>query len=81
MGLYDLILLRRGSKGVLVKKMQGALALDDDGKFGPGTEKSVRDYQEKNELEVDGLAGPAALWASVGESTEGTLDKLKSLFS
>jgi peptidoglycan hydrolase-like protein with peptidoglycan-binding domain len=100
MGLYDLILLRRGSKGGLVKKMQAALEIDDDGKFGAGTEKSVREYQEKNELEVDGLAGPqsllklgvlgpeaeaaakgAALWASVGESTEGTLDKLKSLFS
>ncbi len=99
MGLYDLVLLRRGSKGGLVKKMQGALGIDDDGKFGKGTETSVRTYQENNGLEVDGLAGPAtlvklgvlgpeaeaaakgaALWASVGESTDGTFDKLKSLF-
>ncbi len=99
MGLYDLVLLRRGSKGALVKKMQAALGVGDDGKFGPGTEKSVRTYQEQNELDVDGLAGPktlvklgvlgpeaelaakgAELWAAVGESTEGTLDKLKSLF-
>ncbi len=100
MGLYELILLKRGSKGALVAKMQGALEIDDDGKFGPGTEKSGRAYQTRNDLEVDGRAAPttltkmgvlgpeaeaaakgAALWASVSENTEGTLDKLKSLFT
>ena len=29
-----------------------------DGTYGPGTEQAVRDFQERNGLEVDGIAGP-----------------------
>jgi peptidoglycan hydrolase-like protein with peptidoglycan-binding domain len=29
--------------------------------FGPGTEKEVREYQQKNGLAADGAAGPATL--------------------
>ena len=32
-----------------------------DGNFGPRTEKAVRDYQKKNGLVADGMAGPATL--------------------
>ena len=61
MGLLQLVLLKRGSKGTEIKKMQEALGIDADGKFGPGTEKAVRDYQEANGLKADGLAGPNTL--------------------
>ncbi len=57
LGLYNLVLLKKGSKGGLVKQMQAALGIDDDGIFGAGTEKAVRSYQTQNELALDGLAG------------------------
>lgn len=61
MGLYDLVLLRRGTRGQTVKKMQEVLGIAADGKFGPGTEKAVKAYQEKNGLKADGLVGPNTL--------------------
>jgi len=61
MGLNELVLLRRGSRGVTVKKMQEKLGTDADGIFGGGTERAVREYQEKNGLKADGLAGPQTL--------------------
>jgi peptidoglycan hydrolase-like protein with peptidoglycan-binding domain len=61
LGLYDLVLLRRGTRGTTVKKLQEKLGIDADGKFGPGTEKAVKAFQEKNGLKADGLVGPATL--------------------
>jgi len=61
MGLHELVLLRVGSRGEQVKKMQDSLGIDADGKFGPGTKKAVEDYQKANGLTVDGMAGPATL--------------------
>lgn len=61
MGLIELILLQRGSRGDTVKKLQQALKIDADGKFGPGTEKAVKEFQQKNGLKVDGIAGPQTL--------------------
>jgi len=61
LGLQELILLKRGSRGDTVKKMQEKLGITADGRFGPGTEKAVKDYQQKNGLKVDGVAGPATL--------------------
>ena len=61
MELYDLVLLKRGAHGGAVKKLQEQLAIGADGKFGPRTEKAVRDYQKKNGLVADGMAGPATL--------------------
>jgi peptidoglycan hydrolase-like protein with peptidoglycan-binding domain len=61
MELYDLVLLRRGAHGGAVKKLQEQLTIGSDGKFGPRTEKAVRDYQKKNGLVADGMAGPATL--------------------
>jgi peptidoglycan hydrolase-like protein with peptidoglycan-binding domain len=61
MGLYDLVLLRRGTRGTTVKKLQEKLGVDADGKFGPGTEKAVKAYQEENGLKADGIVGPNTL--------------------
>jgi peptidoglycan hydrolase-like protein with peptidoglycan-binding domain len=61
MGLYELILLKQGTRGDTVKKLQEKLAVGADGQFGSGTEKAVRDYQQKNSLVADGMAGPATL--------------------
>jgi peptidoglycan hydrolase-like protein with peptidoglycan-binding domain len=61
MGLYELVLLKPGSSGEAVKKLQQALGVAADGKFGPGTQKALREFQSKNGLDADGLAGPATL--------------------
>ena len=63
MGLYELVLLRRGARGAAVKKLQEALEISADGIFGPGTERAVKAFQEANGLVVDGLAGPQTLAA------------------
>jgi peptidoglycan hydrolase-like protein with peptidoglycan-binding domain len=61
MGLYELILLKPGTSGDTVKKLQQSLGIAADGQFGAGTQKAVREFQSKNGLESDGLAGPATL--------------------
>src|ERR1700687_2285594 len=61
MGLYELILLKPGTTGDTVKKLQQALGISADGQFGAGTQKAVREFQSKNGLEADGFAGPATL--------------------
>lgn len=61
MGLFELILLRRGSKGDQVKRLQQALGEDADGVFGGGTEKTLKEFQTQNGLAVDGIAGPETL--------------------
>ena len=61
MGLHELVLLRKGSRGIAVKKLQQGLGIGDDGIFGSGTEAAVKDFQTKNGLDADGLAGPETL--------------------
>ena len=61
MGLHELILLKVGTSGETVKKLQQGLGISADGQFGPGTERAVREYQQKNGLAVDGMAGPETL--------------------
>ncbi|QDF14194.1 lysin A [Microbacterium phage IAmGroot] len=63
-------LVKRGSKGDLVKKVQAKLKanyplyagkLAVDGIYGPGTEAAVKEFQRRSGLTVDGIAGPATL--------------------
>jgi peptidoglycan hydrolase-like protein with peptidoglycan-binding domain len=61
MGLFELILLKPGTSGETVKRLQQSLGISADGQFGAGTQKAVREFQSKNGLEADGLAGPATL--------------------
>ena len=53
------MLLKLGSKGPEVQKLQAALGLNADGVFGAGTEKALKEWQEKTGLPADGIAGPA----------------------
>jgi murein L,D-transpeptidase YcbB/YkuD len=61
MGLLELVQLHKPIKGVLVKRLQEALQISADGHFGNGTEAAVKQVQEANGLEVDGIAGPQTL--------------------
>ena len=51
------MLLKVGSKGNDVKKLQTKLGTAADGVFGPGTEKLVKEWQTKNGLTADGIVG------------------------
>lgn len=61
MDLPELILLRVGSRGEQVKKLQSALGITADGQFGAGTKAAVEAFQKENGLTVDGMAGPQTL--------------------
>jgi putative chitinase len=51
------MLLKVGSRGDDVKKLQEKLGLNADGAFGPGTEKAVKKWQIDHDLTPDGLVG------------------------
>jgi len=51
------MILKVGSKGEDVKKLQQKLGLSADGVFGPGTEKAVKKWQIDNDLGADGIVG------------------------
>jgi peptidoglycan hydrolase-like protein with peptidoglycan-binding domain len=77
MGLYELVLLKEGTRGEAVKQLQEKLGVRADGQFGSGTEKALRDYQAKNGLVADGMAGPATL-AQMKLFKEITADTVKA---
>lgn len=69
--------LRRGDKGAAVVELQGILNrlgykdgmgnfLAADGSYGPRTEAAVKNLQEDQGLEVDGICGPIT-WAKIDE--------------
>ena len=58
------MLLKVGSKGDDVKKLQAKLGLAADGHFGPGTEAKVKAWQAANGLTADGLVGDGT-WAKM----------------
>ena len=63
-----------GTKGPLAAAIQAALceagqSLEIDGEFGRKTENALREYQKKNGLEVDGVAGPATYAKLLGGYT------------
>ena len=79
------MLLKVGSKGDDVKKLQEKLGTTADGDFGPGTEKLVKEWQAANGLTADGLVGDGTWTKMFGSApvatpvTSGTLklEKLK----
>ena len=58
--------LKKGSTGEAVKRMQAELGLEDDGVFGPGTESAVKKWQAANGLAADGIVGPKTLAKLLG---------------
>ena len=48
---------RKGSTGLWVKKLQQALGIHVDGKFGSDTETVLKTWQQDQGLEADGVAG------------------------
>jgi len=62
------MLLKNGSTGEDVKKLQTKLGLNADGSFGPGTEAKVKEWQSANGLTADGIVGDAS-WAKMFGTT------------
>ena len=60
------ILLKVGSTGENVKKVQKKLSLDADGIFGLVTKQAVEAWQTENGLVADGIVGPKTFKAMVG---------------
>lgn len=54
--------VKLGSTGKAVQAMQIALGTTADGKFGPVTDRLVRNFQTANRLTADGIVGPKT-WA------------------
>ena len=51
------LMLKIGSTGEDVKKLQTKLGLTPDGVFGPATERKVKEWQRSNGLTDDGIVG------------------------
>jgi len=51
-------LLRAGSAGAAVVRVQRALGIPADGRFGPRTQGAVRAFQRTHGLPDDGVVGP-----------------------
>lgn len=62
-------ILKRGSRGGAVRSLQTLLnakgaSLEADGSFGPATDKALREFQERRDLEIDGSCG-AETWTAL----------------
>jgi len=62
------MLLKVGSKGEDVKKLQSKLGLGSDGIFGRGTEEAVKSFQLKNGLTPDGIVGEQTWQKIMGQA-------------
>jgi putative chitinase len=63
------MLLKVGSTGEDVKKLQTKLGLTADGSFGPNTEKKVKEWQSANGLTADGIVGDGT-WSKMFGTTQ-----------
>jgi putative chitinase len=68
--IKKVMLLKLGSEGEDVKKLQIKLGVDPIGKFGPKTEAAVKAWQSSNGLTADGVVGDGT-WGKL--FTEGTV--------
>ena len=62
------MLLKLGSEGEDVKKLQVKLGVDPIGKFGPKTEAAVKAWQSEHGLAADGIVGDKTWGIIMGES-------------
>jgi len=70
------MLLKVGSKGDDVKKLQEKLGVEAIGTFGPKTEAAVKDWQKANGLKDDGVVGDAT-WSKLFGETKPTVTVVK----
>jgi putative chitinase len=63
------MLLKLGSEGEDVKKLQTKLGVDPIGKFGPKTDAAVRAWQAANGLTADGIVGDGTWSKMFAEGT------------
>ncbi|MGH0297811.1 peptidoglycan-binding domain-containing protein [Sinorhizobium meliloti] len=56
--------LKRGARGEDVRIVQRKVAVEEDGKYGPGTEAAVRAFQRVCDIVGDGIVGPKT-WALI----------------
>ena len=68
------MILKQGSTGEEVKKLQSKLGLTADGIFGAGTAEAVKKWQSANGLTADGIVGPATL-EKMGITTTTTINE------
>ena len=64
------MLLKNGSEGAEVKKLQVKLGVEAIGKFGPKTEAAVKAWQKANGLTADGIVGPGTWNKMFGTTSE-----------
>ena len=64
------MLLKIGSSGEEVKKLQTKLGLVADGGFGPKTEAKVKEWQTANGLKADGIVGDGTWSKMFGEPAQ-----------
>jgi len=64
------MLLKNGSEGADVKKLQVKLGVEAIGKFGPKTEAAVKAWQKANGLTADGMVGPGTWNKMFGTTSE-----------
>ena len=76
------VVVRSGSSGEAVRRLQRAIGAEVDGSFGPETETAVRAFQRSNGLAVDGVVGRQT-WSALEQNRdavpppqETTADKL-----
>lgn len=75
----DPVILKNGSRGNNVKKLQKVLSLHPDGIFGKLTENKVKDYQLKNGLTMDGIVGPST-WKELGFTIKDKVQRNENSF-
>jgi putative chitinase len=66
-GKLNIMILKVGSEGADVKKLQEKLGVESIGKFGPKTEAAVKAWQKANGLKDDGIVGDATWSKLFGE--------------
>ncbi len=65
-------MIRKGSKGEDVRKLQELLGITADGIFGSVTKAAVLAYQSANGLKADGIVGPLTWGKLTGEEPDVT---------
>ena len=68
------MIIKFGDSGELVRILQEILGIEADGIFGSKTIRSVKNYQQRNGLTIDGIVGPMT-WKKLGyDPLELTID-------